>query len=150
MTEPLPLARLLSAATQLTVRRLNETLATRGYPNLRPADGYALLALGSEGATTSQLGARLGITKQAAAKISNRLEQAGYLCRSSHPSDARAQLLARTARGVELLETAADVQRQIEQDWARTVGARKVTEMRAALESVLQQAPQDAPLTRLW
>jgi DNA-binding MarR family transcriptional regulator len=150
MTEPLPLARLLSAATQLTVRRLNETLATRGYPNLRPADGYALLALGSEGATTSQLGARLGITKQAAAKISTRLEQAGYLCRSGHPSDARAQLLRRTARGAELLEAAADVQRQIEQEWARAVGPRKLTEMRAVLESVLQQAPQNTPLTRLW
>jgi DNA-binding MarR family transcriptional regulator len=150
MTEPLPLARLLTAATQVTVRRLNETLATRGYPNLRPADGYALLALGSEGATTSQLGSRLGITKQAAAKIGTRLERAGYLRRSDHPSDARAQLLHRTPRGAELLETAAEVQRQIEQDWARAIGTRKVGEMRAALESVLQQAPHDNPLARLW
>ncbi len=148
--EPLPLARLLSAATQVTVRRLNEMLAARGYPDLRPAHGYAVLALGPDGATTSQLGTRLGITKQAAAKLVSQLERDGYLRRADHPSDGRAQLLQRTARGNALLRAAADVQEQIEGDWAQTVGERKVAAMRAALETVLEQTPEDVPLTRLW
>jgi len=150
MADPLPLARLLTAVTQVTVQRLNEALSARGFPDLRPSDGYALLALGPDGATTTQLGSRLGITKQAAAKIATHLEQAGYLRRADHPSDARAQLLHRTPRGNQLLKTAAEVQRHIEQELAGAIGARKVGDMRAALEAVMSQAAPDAPLARLW
>jgi DNA-binding MarR family transcriptional regulator len=146
----MPLARLLSAATQMAVQRLNETLAGQGYPNLRPAHGYAVLAVGPDGATSSQLGARLGITKQAAAKLVSQLEADGYLRRIDHPTDRRAQLLRRTARGDALLLAAAEVQGQIEHEWAQTVGERKIVAMRTALEGVLNHAPQDRPLTRLW
>lgn len=150
MAQPQPLARLLSAATQVAVRSLNETLADRGYPDLRPADGYALLALGEEGATASQLGARLGVTKQAAAKIATRLEHAGYLARADHPYDGRAQLLRRTRRGDELLRDAAEVQREIERDWARTIGKPQAAQLRRALEAVLQHAGDGQQLARLW
>jgi len=150
MAQPLPLARLLSAATQVAVRRLNTTLAERGYLDLRPADGYALLALGEEGATASQLGARLGVTKQAAAKIAVRLERAGYLARAGHPHDGRAQLLRRTGRGDVLLRDAAEVQREIERDWARTIGKAQAAELRGALEAVLRDTGEEQQLTRLW
>lgn len=150
MTDPVPLARLLSAATQLAVHRLNETLAARGFPDLRPADGYALLALGDDGATTSELGGRLAVTKQAAAKIAARLEEEGYASRAEHPHDGRAVLLRRTPRGEALLREAADVQREIERDWARAAGRRDVAVMRSALESVLREAGQERSLARLW
>ncbi|QEC47900.1 MarR family transcriptional regulator [Baekduia soli] len=148
--DPLPLARLLSAATQMAVRGLNATLAERGYPDLRPADGYALLALGEGGATASQLGARLGITKQAAAKIAARLEEAGYLVRADHPHDGRARLLQRSPRGEALLQDAAEVQRHIERDWARTIGAAHMADLRVALEAVLESSGEDRPLAGLW
>jgi DNA-binding MarR family transcriptional regulator len=148
--ESTPLARLLTAATQLAAQRLNETLAGHGYPNLRPAHGYAALAVGADGATTSQLGARLGITKQAAAKLASQLERDGYLRRVDHPRDGRAQLLLRTARGDALLRAAAEVQEQIERDWAQAVGEPKIRAMRSALESVLDHAPEDRPLRRVW
>ncbi len=150
MSGSLPLARLLSATTQMAVHRLNEELAAQGYPNLRPAHGYAVLAVGPDGATTSQLGAQLGITKQAAAKLASQLERDGYLRRVDHPSDGRAQLLLRTERGEELLQAAVKAQDQIERDWAREIGEEKIHAMRSALESVLGQAPPGAPLRRLW
>lgn len=150
MSEPLPLARLLSAATQMAVQRLNEMLAAQGYPNLRPAHGYAVLAVGPEGATTSQLGGSLGITKQAAAKLASQLERDGYLQRVDHPSDGRAQLLLRTERGEALLEAAVGAQKEIERDWARAVGEADIRAMRSGLEAVLDQAPPDGPLKRLW
>lgn len=147
---PLPLARLLSAATQLAVRDLNTTLTERGYPDPRPADGYALLAVGVSGATASQLGARLGVTKQAAAKIAARLEQAGYLVRADHPDDGRAQLLQRSPRGEALLQDAATVQRDIERQWARTIGKEHMAHLRSALEALLDRSGEDRPLARLW
>lgn len=150
MSHPLPLARLLAAATQIAVQRLNATLAERGYQDLRPADGYALLALGEDGATTSELGVRLGVTKQAAAKIAVRLERAGYAARTAHPHDGRAQLLQRTRRGEALLRDAARVQREIEREWARAAGASEVAALRATLEAVLREAGDERPLARLW
>ena len=150
MSESLPLARLLSAATQVSVHRLNEALAAEGYLDLRPAYGYGMLALGPDGATASQLGVRLGITKQAAAKLASQLERDGYLRRVDHPSDGRAQLLLRTARGNGLLQAAAKVQDQMERDLAHAVGGPTVRAMRSALENVLDQAPPDRPLTRVW
>ncbi len=150
VAESLPLVRLLSAATQMSVQRLNETLAAEGYPDLRPAYGYAMLALGPEGATASQLGVHLGITKQAAAKLASQLERGGYLRRIDHPSDGRAQLLRRTERGNALLQTAAKVQDQMESDLAQAIGGPTVCAMRSALEGVLDQAAPHRPLTRLW
>ena len=151
MTDHLPLARLLSAATQIAVARLNEELGGRGYPDLRPAYGYALLALGADGATTSQLGARVGVTKQAAAKIASRLEEGGYADRDEHPSDGRAQLLRRTARGEALLLAAAEIQEEIEREWAAAAGAGEVRALRAALEAVVERSQgSDQSLGRLW
>lgn len=151
MPDHLPLARLLSAATQIAVARLNEELAGRGYPDLRPAYGYALLALGADGATTSQLGARVGVTKQAAAKIVSHLEESGYVDRDEHPSDGRAQLLRRTARGEALLLAAAEIQEEIEREWAAAAGAAKVRALRSALEAVLERSRgSDQSLGRLW
>ncbi len=150
MPDPVPLARLLSAATQQAVQRLNDTLAAQGFPDLRPAHGYAVLAVGPDGVTTSQLGGHLGITKQAAAKLAAQLERDGYLRRAEHPSDGRAQLLQRTVRGEALLKATAKVQEQIEAEWAQAVGGPEIRAMRRALEAVLEHAPQDGALTRLW
>src|SRR5689334_24600680 len=95
----LPLARLLSAAAQLAITELNERLAADGHPGMRPVFGYALLAIEDGGTTTSQLGARLGMTKQGAAKVVEQLLRRGYVRRRAHPSDRRAQIVVRTAKG---------------------------------------------------
>lgn len=150
MPDNLPLARLLSSSTQLAVQQLNETLADHGFPNLRPAHGYAVLAVGPDGTTTSKLGTSLGITKQAAAKLASQLERDGYLERVDHPSDGRAQLLLRTGRGEALLRAAVEVQEQMEADWAKAIGEQKMRALRSALQAVLEDAPQNDRLTRLW
>ena len=53
-------------AGRSAIEELHRRLALRGHPDVRPAHGYAFQAIGSSGATATELGRRLGVTKQAA------------------------------------------------------------------------------------
>ena len=48
---------------------------------MRPAHGFAMQAIGLRGATATEAGRRLGISKQAAGKTIDRLEELGYVRR---------------------------------------------------------------------
>jgi DNA-binding MarR family transcriptional regulator len=144
-----PLVRLMTAATQAAVAHLNAELARKGYSGIRAADGYALLALETDGATTSQLAERIGITKQGAAKVAARLEAQGFIRRKPHERDARAAILTRTPRAERLLRQAEQIQRQMEREWARDIGEMELHAMRQALEAVVGNQPP-TPLRRVW
>jgi DNA-binding MarR family transcriptional regulator len=91
-------ADVLMLASQL-VEEIQDALARRGFPDSRPAYGFAFVRIGAGGATIADLAAHLGITKQAAAQLARQLEERGYVTRRPHPHDARATLLALTERG---------------------------------------------------
>jgi DNA-binding MarR family transcriptional regulator len=94
----------LLAGFRAMVDALHADLAERGHPEARPLHGFALQALGPSGTTVAELGRRLGVSKQAAAKTVAGLERFGYVERSPHPSDARAVIVRRALRGEEMLE----------------------------------------------
>src|SRR5258708_19680833 len=48
------------------IDELHAELARRGHPDVRPAHGFALQAIGLDGATATEAGRRLGTSKQAA------------------------------------------------------------------------------------
>ena len=144
-----PIARLLAAAAQLAVSELNTRLADHGHPGMRPTFGYALLAIDEDGTTTSQLGTRLAMTKQGAAKVVDQLVTRGYARRRPHPSDRRAQVVVRTRRGDDLLSAAEAIQRELEREWATMVGAKDVAALRRALEHLLDAGEAGTPLRPL-
>jgi DNA-binding MarR family transcriptional regulator len=141
--ERLALARLLSAVTRIVVERMHAELAEAGHPGLRPAYGYAVFAVSRGDVTTSILAAELGMTKQGAAKLVATLEELGYLERRAHSHDARAQLLALTAHGDDLLRASARAQDQIEREWERLVGKQQIQSLRGTLEHVLEHRADD-------
>jgi DNA-binding MarR family transcriptional regulator len=94
---------LLGSAFRQVIDRLHADLARKGHPDARPIHGFALQAIGSGGITTAELGRRLGVSKQAAAKTVKNLETLGYVARTADTADARSMLLMRTALGEELL-----------------------------------------------
>ena len=136
--EHLPLGRLLSAATRVVIERMHADLAEAGHPGLRPAYGYAVHAISRGGLTTSQLGTELGMTKQGAAKLVATLSELGYVDRHAHERDGRAQLLALTPRGLDLVQAAAEAQERIEREWAEAVGPRETRVLRAVLERAVE------------
>ena len=148
MTEE-PLARLLSVATRALIDDLHERLADEGHPRMRLAYGYALVALDREPATTAALASALRMTKQGAAKLVTTLEELGYVTREAHPQDARAQLVALTARGQDLLTRSERIQRDLEGELAHRVGPRNARTMRRALEqATADREPRD--LRPIW
>jgi DNA-binding MarR family transcriptional regulator len=127
---------LLLGAFRSLVDELHERLAAVGHPDARPAHGFALQAIGPDGATTSELGRRLGVTKQAAAKTVTALERLGYVATAPAPGDGRARLVRRTARGEELLTLSAEIFTTLRAEWAAQLGEERMQQMEDDLDQI--------------
>ncbi|MFG3709349.1 MarR family winged helix-turn-helix transcriptional regulator [Micromonospora sp. NPDC047730] len=127
---------LLLAGFRTLIDDLHAELARQGHPELRPLHGFVLQAVGSEGTTATELGQRLGISKQAAGKTVDRLVVLGYLERADDPRDARRKLVRMTPRGLDGLRRSAVVFDQLRQRWADTLGPERVAAMEDDLRAV--------------
>ena len=127
------LALRLFGAFRSLVDDLHDELARQGHPAVRPAHGFALQAIGPRGATASELGARLGVSKQAAGKTVDGLVSLGYVERSADPADARRKIVVATDAGVEVLRLSAEIFERLRAERERVVGAGRMREMEAAL-----------------
>jgi DNA-binding MarR family transcriptional regulator len=124
---------LLALAFRTLIDALHAELAEVGHPDARPIHGFALQAVGAEGTSVSELGRRLGVSKQAAAKTAAGLERLGYVARGADPTDARAVRLRRTPRGEQFLFASAAIFDRLHGKWERRLGTGRV----AALEDDL-------------
>lgn len=127
---------LLAGAFRQGVDALNSELTDQGYPGARPLHGFALQAIGPEGCTINQLGQRLGVSKQAAAKTATGLEDAEYVARESVPGDRRAVLLRRTQRAEEFLAASAAGFEHVVDRWRCQLGADRFDAMVEALAEI--------------
>ncbi|OWV12999.1 MarR family transcriptional regulator [Micromonospora wenchangensis] len=125
---------LLLAGFRSLVDDLHAELARQGHPELRPAHGFVLQAVGVTGTTASDLGHRLGVSKQAAGKTVDRLVTLGYLERADDPADARRKLIRMTEKGVDGLRRSATIFDALRERWVGRLGAERV----AALEDDLR------------
>ena len=96
--EPQPLARLFAMAYRHLVEQLHERLVARGWHDVRPAFGFALLAARVDGTTVTDLAALMGTTKQAASKLVATMLTAGYLEQRAPRDDGRQRPLHLTRR----------------------------------------------------
>ena len=127
---------LLFAGFREIIDELHAELARRGHPDIRPAHGFALQAMGTRGATATEVGHRLGISKQAAGKTIDRLEELGYVHRSGDDADRRRKLVRLSPRGVEVLALSAMIFDDIRSRWAGALGAARLAELEAGLRTM--------------
>ena len=128
---------LLFGGFRTLVDRLHEELARQGHANARPAHGFVLQAIGPAGVTASELGRRLGVSKQAAGKTVDRLVRLGYVERVASSADARAKVVRLTPLGLDLLNRSAAIFDELRSEWVRTLGADQVAAVEAALRAVV-------------
>ncbi len=128
---------LLFGGFRMLIDRLHEELARQGHADARPAHGFALQAVGPAGATASELGRRLGVSKQAAGKTVDRLVRLGYVERVASEADARAKVVRLTPLGVDLLNRSAAIFDDLRAEWVRTLGPEQVAAVEAALRVVV-------------
>ncbi len=138
---------LLFAGFRSLIDALHAELSERGHPEVRPAHGFALQAIGPAGASASEIGRRLGVSKQAAGKTVDRLAVLGYVERAGDPADARRKLIRLTPRGLDVLSLSAEIFDRLRAGWVEQLGAPNVAAMESSLRTVVPAAgyPLDVP-----
>jgi DNA-binding MarR family transcriptional regulator len=141
----LPL-RLLAGFRSL-IDDLHAELSQLGHPDMRPLHGFVLQAIGRHGTTAAELGRRLGVSKQAAGKTIDRLEQLGYVIRVPDSVDQRQKIVVLTDHGIDALQQSAAIFEQLRARWADVLGADRLRALEADLEAVTGEAaiPLDMP-----
>jgi DNA-binding MarR family transcriptional regulator len=140
MAEPPPgfeLPLLLFAGFRGIIDGLHAELARRGHPDMRPSHGFAMQAIGVHGATGTEMGRRLGVSKQAAGKTVERLSALSYVERVDDEHDGRRKLIRLTPRGIDALTQSAEIFDDLRAGWVRTLGEAKVSELESSLRAVV-------------
>jgi DNA-binding MarR family transcriptional regulator len=128
-----PLARLFAIAYRQLIDSLHENLRSQGWTDVRPAFGFVLLAARDGPTTSTELGALMGTTKQAASKLVDTMEATGYLRRATGAEDGRRRPIHLTPRGERLLATVEEIYAELEAQWADVIGASNVERLRRDL-----------------
>jgi len=128
---------LLFGGFRAIIDELHAELARRGHPELRPAHGFAMQAVGINGATATEVGRRLGISKQAAGKTIERLEAIGYATRAGDAADRRRKLVWLTPHGLDALAQSAAIFEDIRSRWAAAVGQQRLDDLEASLRQMV-------------
>ncbi|KIF69357.1 MarR family transcriptional regulator [Streptomyces sp. AcH 505] len=137
---------LLFAGFRSLIDRTHAELARQGHPDMRPAHGFAMQAIGLDGATAVTVGRRLGVSKQAAGKTIDRLESLGYAERTTDPTDARRKLVHLTPHGLDALSRSAAIFDELRADWSTRLGPSRLRELEADLRTLTPEStfPLDA------
>jgi DNA-binding MarR family transcriptional regulator len=107
-----------------------------GFDDVRATHDCVFHFLEPGGVRLRDLADRAGMTPQSIGEHVDDLERLGYVERVPDPGDRRAKLIRPTARGAAIMDAAMAALREIEQEWTQAVGARRLAEMRQALETI--------------
>lgn len=132
-----PLGRLLAMALGAVIDELHEHLEAAGWEPVRPLWGFVLVSLRAEPRSVSRIGALLGISKQAAAKVVGGLLESGLVRRDDDPRDRRAGRVTLTDKGERFLADARSGYAGIEAQWAAVIGPARLAALRGDLLAVL-------------
>jgi len=124
MTRELPTSLLMFIAQRSAEGRIYQAVRDAGFTDFTAAQGR--LAAG--------IAERAQVAKQTATALVDHLERAGYVERLPDPVDGRARLVRLSARGRKAIPVARAEERAIEQEWTQHLGARRMRQLREALE----------------
>jgi DNA-binding MarR family transcriptional regulator len=138
-SEPYPFGDLLALTRQSWLGEMARRLAARGYAGYHRSDSAALRMLFRRPLAIGQLGARLGVTRQAARKVADGLQRRGYATTGRDPGDSRQVNVVLTAAGEEYARTIAEVIGELNREVARRADPAQL----AAVDAVLRAAMFD-------
>ena len=88
--------------------------------------------------SASELGRRLSVSKQAAAKVIATLEERGYVARLSDATDSRRKLLAVTPLGHKVMAEGEAIFDELRAAWASKIGQSAVDRIQRDLSVLLE------------
>jgi DNA-binding MarR family transcriptional regulator len=135
------LALLLLGGFRTLVDAAIAELARRGYEDVRPVHDFAMRAIAAGADSASELGRRLSISKQSAAKTIAVLQERGYVARETDPRDARRKRLQVTELGFEVLHTGEAIFEELRAGWAAQIGTADLEALENHLANLLGTPP---------
>jgi len=113
--------------------RVFAAMAAAGFGDLTLAQGRLFQRIGPRGTRLTDLAEQAQVTKQTAGVLVDQLQRAGYVTRTPDPADARARLIRITDRGEAAVAVAAVAVAEVEAEWLRHLGKRRMAQLRHSL-----------------
>ena len=135
------LALLLLGGFRTLVDAAAAELAERGHEDVRPVHDFAMRAIAAGADSASELGRRLSITKQSAAKTIAVLQERGYVTRDTDPRDGRRKRLQVTALGFDVMRQGEAVFDELRDRWAHQIGAAELDRIEDHLTALAGAQP---------
>ena len=136
------IGRLLLLARRDFLQRLAARMAG-AHDAVTQAHARLLPYIDIDGTRSVELARRLGVTKQAIGRLVRELEEEGLLCREADGADGRAFLVKFTDAGLAYLTRMHKCIEQVEREYERMVGPRRLAEIRAALAIIAYASEAD-------
>jgi DNA-binding MarR family transcriptional regulator len=133
------LAILITGAARAVADRLGAAVEHAGVDDMRTPFGFVIRALAERDRTLTELAALLGVTKQAAIKVIDEMEQRGFVRRSPDPADRRAKVIRLTVKADRVRRAALAESRRMERELRASVGDADVDALRAVLIQLLER-----------
>ena len=120
----------------LLLREVAQVFAAEDWNGLRQSHFRVISAVPIGGITITELGDRVGMTKQGCGQFVTALTEAGYLRVGDRPTDRRTRIVFRTALGGETVDRVQARIIELEQDWASQVGGDRYQVFRDVLQEL--------------
>lgn len=140
---------LVGLAYQSFIEELHAEFARRGFPITGASVGVMLRTLDQGAFNTTQLGEKLGITTQGAAKVIDEMVAVGYVERRPDPTDKRAKTLHLAERGRAALALARGFHHEYERRLTEQFGAEKMAILREILDHMVD-SPESTDYAKLF
>jgi DNA-binding MarR family transcriptional regulator len=138
MTEA-DLAILVTGAARVVTDRLGAAVERAGVDDMRSSFGFVIRALADRDRTLTELAELLDVTKQAAIKVVDEMEQRGFVVRTPDRQDRRAKVISLSDKGRRVRRAALAASRRMERELRRELGDREVDALRHALVRLLER-----------
>ena len=131
------LALLLLGGFRTLADLVTAELIARGYEEVRPVHDFALQAILAGADNASELGRRMSVTKQAAAKTIAALEERNYVAREPDPADKRRMRLYVTPHARAMQREGELIFNELREQWQKQVGERALSQLESTLRELV-------------
>jgi DNA-binding MarR family transcriptional regulator len=143
------LAQTLIGTYRVLVDTAIAELAARGHPDVKPVHEFAMQAIVTGADNATELGRRLSVSKQAAAKTIQTLLDRGYIERTVDPEDSRRKRLQVTPRGFAMIRRGEAIFDELRSRWETRIGKDQFALLEEQLTTLAGETPM-LPDTLSW
>jgi DNA-binding MarR family transcriptional regulator len=120
----------------LLFREVRSEFAAEDWDGLRQSHFRVLSVVPDRGVSITELGERVGMTKQGCGQFVTQLAESGHLRVVEHPEDRRVRMVRRTPKADRVLAAVRERNLAIERVWSERVGVERYGVFRGVLEEL--------------